>query len=87
MWTCKCEMRLVLLEMRSSISAESCVGALQLVLRELLAPRQWKAPEDRRFFLDHEQISELCDAAEAIFKDEPSVLHLKGTAPASISTA
>ncbi len=51
---------------------------MQLVLRELLAPRQWKAPEDRRFFLDHEQISELCEAAEAIFKDEPSVLHLKG---------
>ena len=57
---------------------------LQVVLRELLAPRQWKAPDDRRFFLDHEQISELCDAAEAIFKDEPSVLRLKGGSPACL---
>ncbi|KAK9868860.1 hypothetical protein WJX84_000767 [Apatococcus fuscideae] len=52
-------------------------GVHRVVLRELLAPRQWKAPDDRRFFLDHEQISDLCDAAEAIFKDEPSVLRLK----------
>ena len=50
----------------------------RLVLRELLNPRQWRAPEDRKFHLDAEQINELCDAAERIFKDEPSVLRLRG---------
>jgi protein phosphatase len=52
----------------------------RLVLRELLNPRQWRAPEDRKFHLDAEQINELCDAAERIFKDEPSVLRLRGEA-------
>ncbi len=50
----------------------------RLVLRELLNPRQWRAPEDRKFHLDAEQINELCDAAERIFKEEPSVLRLRG---------
>jgi len=49
----------------------------RLVLRELLNPRQWRPSEDRKFALDAEQINELCDAAERIFKDEPSVLRLK----------
>lgn len=52
----------------------------RLVLRELLNPRQWRPSEDRKFALDAEQINELCDAAERIFKDEPSVLRLKGAA-------
>ena len=50
----------------------------KLVLRELLNPRQWKAPEDRKFTLDAEQINELCDTAERILREEPSVLRLNG---------
>ena len=66
------------------LSQGLCVGQVsaptvhRLVLRELLNPRQWRAPEDRKFHLDAEQINELCDAAERIFKDEPSVLRLRG---------
>ena len=52
-----------------------------MVLRELLNPRQWKAPEDRAFFLDAEQIASLCDDAERAFQEEPSVLRLRGEAP------
>jgi len=48
------------------------------VLREFLDPRNWRPPEDRKFALDASQISELCDEAESIFKDEPSVLKLQG---------
>jgi hypothetical protein len=44
----------------------------------LLHPRTWKPPEDRSFLLDAEQINELCDVAERIFRDEPSVLQLQG---------
>ena len=36
-----------------------------------------------QFCLDAEQINELCDAAERIFKDEPSVLRLRGELPPS----
>ena len=51
------------------------------MLREFLNPRQWKPPEDRTFALDAEQISALCDEAERIFRDEPSVLRLRGERP------
>ena len=50
----------------------------QTIIKELLHPRTWKPPEDRSFFLDAEQINELCDVAERIFRDEPSVLQLQG---------
>ena len=50
----------------------------QTVLRELLDPRHWKAPEDRKFVLDASQIAELCDQAESIFREETSVLKLRG---------
>lgn len=52
-------------------------GSHKKVLEELLRPRQWKAPEDRKFFLSAEEITALCDAAERIFSDEPAVLRLK----------
>ena len=52
-----------------------------MVLRELLIPRQWKPPEDRKFVLDAEQINELCETAERILREEPSVLRLTGAAP------
>ncbi len=49
-----------------------------MVLAQLLDPRQWRPPEDRKFVLNIEQIAELCEDAERIFKDEPTVLHLHG---------
>lgn len=53
------------------------------VIDTLLKPRQWAAPQDRRFFLSAEEISELCEDAEKIFKDEPTVLELAGMKTAS----
>ncbi|CAL5230077.1 g13534 [Coccomyxa viridis] len=47
------------------------------VLRELLIPRQWKPSEDRSFFLDAEQVNTLCDQAERVFLEEPTVLRLR----------
>ncbi len=51
---------------------------MQSVLREFLHPRNWKPPEERKFAFDAAQIAELCDEAEAIFREEPSVLRLQG---------
>ena len=62
----------------SPASAASTPGVHKLVLRELLVPRQWKPPEDRKFTLDAEQINELCETAERILREEPSVLRLTG---------
>ena len=49
------------------------------MLREFLNPRGWKPSEDTKFFLDAEQINQLCDVAEQILQGEPSVLRLRGT--------
>ena len=54
------------------------------MLRELLDPRHWKPPEDRRFSLDASQIAELCDQAELIFQEESSVLKLRGSCQPSL---
>jgi len=51
-------------------------GTHKRVINELLRPRTWKAPEDRRFFLNAQDICELCDNAERIFRDEKTVLEL-----------
>ena len=51
------------------------------MIHELLRPRMWKPPEDRRFMLDANEINELCDAAEQVFQEEPSVLQLQGERP------
>ncbi|KAI6669745.1 hypothetical protein NL676_004630 [Syzygium grande] len=47
------------------------------VIAHLLKPRGWKPPVCRQFFLDCNEIEELCDCAERIFSAEPSVLQLK----------
>ncbi|KAM7256147.1 hypothetical protein ACFE04_011888 [Oxalis oulophora] len=47
------------------------------VLAHLLKPRGWKPPVRRQFFLDCNEIAELCDNAEQIFTSEPSVLQLR----------
>lgn len=59
----------------------------QLVLRELLHPRTWKPSEDRSFLLSAEQINQLCDTAESIFREEPSVLQLQGATFGFLSSA
>ena len=56
-----------------------------MVLREFLNPRGWKPSEDSKFFLDAEQINQLCDVAEQILQGEPSVLRLRGTLVLSLS--
>ncbi|CAI9774538.1 unnamed protein product [Fraxinus pennsylvanica] len=47
------------------------------VIAHLLKPRGWKPPVRRQFFLDCNEIADLCDSAERIFAIEPSVLQLK----------
>ncbi|KAF6156033.1 hypothetical protein GIB67_035390 [Kingdonia uniflora] len=47
------------------------------VIAHLLKPRGWKPPVRRNFFLDCNEIADLCDSAERIFSNEPSVLQIK----------
>ncbi|KAJ9685018.1 hypothetical protein PVL29_017161 [Vitis rotundifolia] len=47
------------------------------VIAQLLKPRGWKPPVCRQFFLDCNEIGDLCDTAERIFSNEPSVLVVK----------
>ncbi|KAJ6796701.1 serine/threonine-protein phosphatase BSL3-like isoform X3 [Iris pallida] len=47
------------------------------VIAHLLKPRGWKPPVQRQFFLDCNEIADLCDSAERIFSSEPSVLQIK----------
>ncbi|KAL6761015.1 Metallo-dependent phosphatase-like protein [Haematococcus lacustris] len=51
-------------------------GIHKRVINELLRPRTWKAPEDRRFFLSAADICELCDVCTQIFREERTVLEL-----------
>ncbi|KAK2649285.1 hypothetical protein Ddye_016774 [Dipteronia dyeriana] len=52
-------------------------GLHKKIISTLLKPRNWKAPANRRFFLDSYEVGELCYAAEQIFMHEPTVLQLK----------
>ncbi|XP_057487382.1 LOW QUALITY PROTEIN: serine/threonine-protein phosphatase BSL1-like [Actinidia eriantha] len=52
-------------------------GLHKKIISALLRPRNWKAPANRRFFLDSYEVGELCYAAEQIFIQEPTVLQLK----------
>ncbi|RID66481.1 hypothetical protein BRARA_D01619 [Brassica rapa] len=47
------------------------------VVSHLLKPRGWKPPVRRQFFLDCNEIADLCDSAERIFSSEPTVLQLR----------
>ncbi|KAK8513365.1 hypothetical protein V6N12_052558 [Hibiscus sabdariffa] len=47
------------------------------VIAHLLKPRGWKPPVCRQFFLDCNEIADLCESAERIFNVEPTVLQLK----------
>lgn len=52
-------------------------GLHKKIISTLLRPRNWKAPHNRKFFLDSYEVGELCYAAEQIFMQEPTVLQLK----------
>lgn len=52
-------------------------GLHKKIISTLLRPRNWKAPANRKFFLDSYEVGELCYAAEQIFMQEPTVLQLK----------
>eukprot|EP00899_Mesostigma_viride_P027752 jgi/Mesvir1/8161/Mv12469-RA.2 len=54
----------------------SLKGIHKLVLKRLLQPREWVAPQDYSFFLNLDQIEELCGMAENFFKQCPNVLQL-----------
>ncbi|GJS20962.1 serine/threonine-protein phosphatase BSL3 [Tanacetum coccineum] len=47
------------------------------VITHLLKPRGWKPLVWRQFFLDCNEIADLCDCSERIFSSEPSVIQLK----------
>ncbi|KAH7837530.1 hypothetical protein Vadar_014876 [Vaccinium darrowii] len=47
------------------------------VIAHLLKPRGWKPPVRRQFFLDCNEMADLCDSAERIFSSEPTVLQLR----------
>lgn len=47
------------------------------VIAHLLKPRGWKPPVRRQFFLDCNELAELCETAECLFSNEPSVLQIK----------
>ncbi|KAF8098259.1 hypothetical protein N665_0270s0030 [Sinapis alba] len=47
------------------------------VVAHLLKPRGWKPPVRHQFFLDCNEIADLCDSAERIFSSEPTVLQLR----------
>ncbi|KAJ7513888.1 hypothetical protein O6H91_23G018500 [Diphasiastrum complanatum] len=55
----------------------STTGLQKRVLSYLLKPRGWKPPVRRQFFLDFNEISELCDSVERLFAHESSVLRIK----------
>ncbi|KAL2623704.1 hypothetical protein R1flu_003909 [Riccia fluitans] len=61
-----------LLDRQMSIS-----GVQKKVLSHLLKPRGWRPPVKRQFFMDCNEIAELCDTAERWFAREPSVLQIK----------
>ncbi|GFZ07271.1 BRI1 suppressor 1 (BSU1)-like 3 [Actinidia rufa] len=47
------------------------------VIAHLLKPRSWKPPVRRQFFLDCNELADLCDSAERLFSSEPSVIQLR----------
>uniref|UniRef100_A0A7N0UZU4 Serine/threonine-protein phosphatase n=1 Tax=Kalanchoe fedtschenkoi TaxID=63787 RepID=A0A7N0UZU4_KALFE len=62
---------------RKLLDQQTSVNSIpKKVLSCLLRPRGWKPPVRRQFFLDCNEIADLCDSAEKIFASEPSVLQI-----------
>ncbi|XP_073395969.1 serine/threonine-protein phosphatase BSL3 [Physcomitrium patens] len=55
----------------------SIASVQKKVLAYLLKPRGWKPPVKRQFFMDCNEIAELCETAERLFSQEPSVLQIR----------
>lgn len=55
----------------------STKGLHKKIISQLLLPRVWKPPVKRQFFLDANDVAELCDTAQQIFEQEPIVLKLR----------
>jgi protein phosphatase len=51
-------------------------GIANSIIQTLLRPRGWTPPLDRTFMMDVSAIDDLCNQAEALFKQEPTVLRL-----------
>jgi protein phosphatase len=51
-------------------------GIANSIIQTLLRPRGWTPPVDRTFMMDVSAIDDLCNQAEALFKQEPTVLRL-----------
>lgn len=47
------------------------------IISLLLLPRGWKPSTRRQFFLDGNDVAELCETVQQIFQREPTVLKLK----------
>ncbi|CAM8979401.1 unnamed protein product [Rhodiola kirilowii] len=62
---------------RKFVRQKSPQGLHKKIISQLLRPRNWKPPVNRRFFLDSYELGELCYAAEQIFMHETTVLQLK----------
>ena len=62
----------------SNLSRQPSIQAVsKKVLNELLKPRSWMRPPDRKFLLEPKEINDLCESAEAIFAQESSVLQVR----------
>ncbi|KAE8672100.1 Serine/threonine-protein phosphatase BSL1-like protein [Hibiscus syriacus] len=62
----------VRLHPRAVVVAKETIGNLGgMVISTLLRPRNWKAPVNRRFFMDSYEVGELCYAAEQLFMQDP----------------
>ncbi|XP_024537636.1 serine/threonine-protein phosphatase BSL3 isoform X1 [Selaginella moellendorffii] len=53
------------------------IGVQKKVINYLLKPRGWKPPVRRQFFLDVNEILELCEKAERVFQRENTVLQVR----------
>ncbi|KAK8503449.1 hypothetical protein V6N12_066139 [Hibiscus sabdariffa] len=63
---------------RSLLDRQMSINSVpKKVIAHLLKPRGWKPPVRRQFFLDCNEIADLCESAERIFCAEPTVLQLK----------
>ncbi|KAH7365250.1 hypothetical protein KP509_18G017100 [Ceratopteris richardii] len=52
-------------------------GLHKKIISQLLLPRGWKPPMRRQFFLNGNDVAELCDTVEQLFQREPTVLKLR----------
>jgi len=62
---------------RNASNLNGASNVHKVVVEKLLKPRTWKPPVERKFFLTAEEISEMCEEVEKVFKEEETVLDLR----------